>query len=215
MPALSGRHPQRSIQKLACPVGPVCRWVVWVKARVACRLAASPIQVLLVAHEVLVLTAVLLRAVLAGCSAVRASRQRRPRAQLPRGAGRRRFLVAQASAHKVARAGEVARLPAAKAARARLQCGACLALIANCPVCIRYIVLAQELQPVISLLQVKSAIARCVAGAPLGSKDRNSIGQSRRDLIPELLSVRVGVEVDRVGQVLARDWVFRGNVNLL
>mmetsp|Transcript_32307 Transcript_32307/g.65267 ORF Transcript_32307/g.65267 Transcript_32307/m.65267 type:complete len:223 (-) Transcript_32307:785-1453(-) len=175
---------QRSVQKLASPRGLVLRRVHQVDARVASRLAAGPMLVLLIAHEVGVLAAGLLGAVAASGGAVRAGRQRGPRAARLRRARGGRRLLAQPCAHEGPGLREVARRPAARGAGAGLQRGARLALVADGPVRVRDVVVAEEVKPVLRLLQVQGPVARRVAGAPLRREDRHAVGQGARDPVP-------------------------------
>jgi len=76
-------------------------------------------------------------------------------------------------------------------------------------------VLRKEIQPRLSLSEVQLPVSISTTCAPLGRKHSDPTGQSTRHLVPQLSPVGVGIEVDRVGQILAIDRVPRGFVNIL
>mmetsp|Transcript_58471 Transcript_58471/g.176713 ORF Transcript_58471/g.176713 Transcript_58471/m.176713 type:complete len:366 (-) Transcript_58471:434-1531(-) len=200
-------------EELAGPRGLVLWGVRGVDARRAAHLAPCPVVVLLVALEVAVLAAARVGAV-PGLGAGAGRRLRHHRARC-RGVRARERLPTEHRAREGARGRELALVPAAEAAGARLQRRTGFPLVADGPVGVRDVVAAQELQPSLRLLEVQEAVAGGVAGAPLGREDRGAVGHGLGHLLPQGLAVRLGVEMDCVRQVLAGHRVAGGLVDVL
>jgi len=65
----------------------------------------------------------------------------------------------------------------------------------------------EEAEPYIRLGEVQSAIAVSPAGTPLSGEDSTASRLRAHDLVPQRLLVSGCVEMDRVRQVRARDWI--------
>ena len=115
--------------------------------------------------------------------------------------------------------------------RAWQERGAGFLLVADGPVGIRDLMLFEEVQPGLCLWEVQRAIAAGIASTPLGGEDGHRF-EGFGHLVPQLLLVGVGIEVDRIGQVLtfnlspkafqthlketlARSWICCGDVHIL
>jgi len=65
----------------------------------------------------------------------------------------------------------------------------------------------EEAEPHVRLGEVQSAIAVSPAGTPFSGEDRPTGGLRAHDLVPQRLPVSGCVEMDRVRQIRARDWI--------